>query len=228
MRYDLHLHTCLSPCADRDMTPAAVAGLAKLAGAELIAVTDHNSALNLPAVERACREYGLRLLPGLEVTTAEEIHLLCYFKTVAAALEYGSALYAALPSVPCDPVIWGEQWVMDEEDRVTGTIGKLLTAACAWPLEEAAARCRQLGGEPVPAHADAESYSAFSMLGLLPDDGGFRAVELQRPERAADYERRGLLPPGLEVLCSSDAHFLSAVGGRLGDLAPASALRRLL
>ena len=70
MRYDLHLHTCLSPCADRDMTPANVAGLAKLAGAGLIAVTDHNSALNLPAAARACREYGLRLLPGLEVTCA--------------------------------------------------------------------------------------------------------------------------------------------------------------
>ena len=111
MRYDLHLHTCLSPCADRDMTPATVAGLAKLAGAELIASTDHNSALNLPAAEKACREYGLRLLPGLEVTTAEELHLLCYFKTVEAALEYGRELYAALPALPCDPVIWGEQWV---------------------------------------------------------------------------------------------------------------------
>ena len=66
MRYDLHLHTCLSPCADRDMTPATVAGLAKLAGAELIAITDHNSALNLPAAEKACREYGLHLLPGLD------------------------------------------------------------------------------------------------------------------------------------------------------------------
>lgn len=161
MRYDLHLHTCLSPCADRDMTPATVAGLAKLAGAELIAVTDHNSALNLPAAEKACREYGLRLLPGLEVTTAEELHLLCYFKTVEAALEYGRELYAALPALPCDPVIWGEQWVTDEEDRVLDKVDKLLTAACAWPLEEAAARCRALGGEPVPAHADAESYSVL-------------------------------------------------------------------
>ena len=107
MRYDLHLHTCLSPCADRDMTPATVAGLAKLAGAGLIAVTDHNSALNLPAAQRACREYGLRLLPGLEVTTAEEVHLLCYFKTVEAALDYGRDLYAALPALPCDPLIWG-------------------------------------------------------------------------------------------------------------------------
>ena len=112
MRYDLHLHTCLSPCADKDMTPATVAGLAKLAGADLIAVTDHNSALNLPAARAACDFYGLRLLPGIEVNTAEEIHLLCYFKTVEAALEYGEALYGALPAFPYDPAVWGEQLVL--------------------------------------------------------------------------------------------------------------------
>ena len=130
--------------------------------------------------------------------------------------------------MPCDPVIWGEQWVTDEEDRVQGKVDKLLTAACGWPLEEAAARCRALGGEPVPAHADAESYSVFAMLGMLPPEAGFAAVELRRPDLAAEYERRGLLPPGLEVLASSDAHFLSAVGARLGTLAPGSVLRRLL
>lgn len=228
MRYDLHLHTCLSPCADREMTPATVAGLAKLAGAGLIAVTDHNSALNLPAVEKACRAYGVRLLPGLEVTCAEEVHLLCYFKTVEAALEYGSRLYEALPPVPCDPVIWGEQWVMDEEDRLLYKVDKLLTAACLWPLEEAAGRCRRMGGVPVPAHADAGSYSVFSMLGMLPPEAGFEAVELREPHRADEYVKRGLLPPGLEVLVSSDAHFLAAVGSRLGDLSPASVLQKLL
>ena len=118
--------------------------------------------------------------------------------------------------------------MMDEEDKVLAKVDKLLTAACAWPLEEAAARCRALGGEPVPAHADAESYSVFAMLGMLPAEAGFRAVELRRPELAAEYQRRGLLPPGLEVLSSSDAHFLSAVGERLGQLAPDSVLRNLL
>lgn len=228
MRYDLHLHTCLSPCADRDMTPAAVAGLAKLAGAQLIAITDHNSALNLPAAAAACREYGLRLLPGLEVTCAEELHLLCYFPRVEAALEYGRQLYAALPDIPCDPAIWGEQWVMDGEDRLLTRVDRLLTAACSWSMEEAAARCRSLGGEPVPAHADAASYSVFSVLGLLPAQGVFSAVELLHPERRARYQARGLLPPGLEVLTSSDAHFLGAVGSRMGELAPGSVLRRLL
>lgn len=225
---DLHLHTCLSPCADRNMTPAAVAGLAKLAGAQVIAVTDHNSALNLPAAAAACREYGLRLLPGLEVTCAEELHLLCYFPTLEAALEYGRQLYDTLPDIPCDPAIWGEQWVMDAEDRLLKRVDRLLTAASAWSLEEAAARCRALGGEPVPAHGDAASYSAFSVLGLLPAQYGFSAVELVYPERKAEYEARGLLPSGLEVLASSDAHFLAAVGSRMGTLAPDSVLQRLL
>ena len=89
-------------------------------------------------------------------------------------------------------------------------------------------RCRALGGESVPAHADAESYSVFAMLGMLPAEAGFRAVELRRPELAAEYEQRGLLPAGLEVMASSDAHFLAAVGQRLGGLAPDSVLRRLL
>ena len=92
MLYDLHMHSCLSPCAEDDMTPANIAGLAKLAGAELIAVTDHNAADNLPAVQCCCNAYGLRLLPGVEVNTAEEIHVLCYFKTVDTALEFGRLL----------------------------------------------------------------------------------------------------------------------------------------
>ena len=100
------------------MTPANIAGLAKLAGAELIAVTDHNAADNLPAVQCCCNAYGLRLLPGVEVNTAEEIHVLCYFKTVDTALEFGRLLYAALPEFPYDPAVWGRELVMDESGEV--------------------------------------------------------------------------------------------------------------
>lgn len=86
MQYDLHIHSCLSPCADREMTPATIAGLCALNGADVIAIADHNSALNLPAAEKCCKAYGVKLLPALEANTAEEIHLLCYFPTVQAAL----------------------------------------------------------------------------------------------------------------------------------------------
>ena len=82
MRYDLHIHSCLSPCANREMTPATIAGLCALNGADVIAIADHNSALNLPAAEKCCKAYGVKLLPALEANTAEEIHLLCYFPTV--------------------------------------------------------------------------------------------------------------------------------------------------
>ena len=109
LRGDLHIHTCLSPCADDSLTPAIAAGMAKLAGADVMAVTDHNSARNLPAAQAACRAYGLRLLPGSEVNTAEEIHLLCYFPGVEAAMQFGALLYQALPALPYDEKIWGRQ-----------------------------------------------------------------------------------------------------------------------
>ena len=183
------------------MTPANIAGLAKLAGAELIAVTDHNAADNLPAVQCCCNAYGLRLLPGVEVNTAEEIHVLCYFKTVDTALEFGRLLYAALPEFPYDPAVWGRQLVMDENDEVLRTVDKLLTGAV---------------------------YALLSVLGFLPEDLPFAAVELHDASRLGGLVEKGLLPAGLEVLSSSDAHRMEDVACSLHALAADSVLRRLL
>ena len=183
MLYDLHMHSCLSPCAEDDMTPANIAGLAKLAGAELIAVTDHNAADNLPAVQCCCNAYGLRLLPGVEVNTAEEIHVLCYFKTVDTALEFGRLLYAALPEFPYDPAVWGRQLVMDENDEVLRTVDKLLTGAVSMDIYEVKAACEALGGVAVPAHVEKDSYALLSVLGFLPEDLPFAAVELHDASR---------------------------------------------
>lgn len=228
LRYDLHIHSCLSPCAEDDMTPANLTGFAKLAGADLIAVTDHNSARNLPAVQRACAAYGVRLLPGIEVNTAEEIHLLCYFSTVPDALAYGEALYKALPALPYDEQIWGRQLLVDENDVVTGTVEKLLTGAASWSLEEAKRRCEALGGVAVPAHIDADSYSVLAVLGLFPEELGFAAVEVHLPEKLPGLIQRGFVPTGLEVLHSSDAHQLADVAADPWELAEASVLQKLL
>ena len=189
MLYDLHMHSCLSPCAEDDMTPANIAGLAKLAGAELIAVTDHNAADNLPAVQCCCNAYGLRLLPGVEVNTAEEIHVLCYFKTVDTALEFGRLLYAALPEFPYDPAVWGRQLVMDENDEVLRTVDKLLTGAVSMDIYEVKAACEALGGVAVPAHVEKDSYALLSVLGFLPEDLPFAAVW-------AAWWRKGCCPLG--------------------------------
>ncbi len=115
--YDLHLHSALSPCADNDMTPARIAGFLKLSGADVISICDHNSARNLPAAKKACDFYGVKLLPGIETNTAEEIHMLCYFPTVEAALDMGEEIYRTLPDIPVDKEIWGEQLIFDEEPR---------------------------------------------------------------------------------------------------------------
>lgn len=228
MRYDLHIHTCLSPCADDDMTPVTAVGMAKLAGAELVAVTDHNSALNLPAAKAAAEAYGLRLLPGMEVTTAEEIHLLCYFPTVEAALEMGRRIYESLPELPYDPEVWGRQIVMDEDDNELYTVEKLLSGASGLDIYEVKALCESLGGVAVPAHAEKDSFSLLSVLGFCPEDLVFELCEMKDPGKYEELAGRGFLPRGMEILSSSDAHTLGLVGERLSELPEDSRLLRLL
>ncbi len=227
--YDLHIHSCLSPCAGEDMTPANIAGFAKLAGLELIAVTDHNAAGNLPAVQRACRAYGLGFLPGIEVTSAEEIHLLCYFPRTEAALEMGERLYESLPPHPYDPAIWGRQLQMDEDDNILSQPEKLLPAATGLDIYEVKALCEKLGGLCVPAHVDKDTTSLLSVLGFAPEDIDFSAFEVKRPEHSlAGLLQSGRLPGGREILSSSDAHSLEDISEYPRRLAEDSVLLKLL
>ncbi len=228
MKYDLHLHSCLSPCADDDMTPATIAGMAKLAGADIIAITDHNCARNLPAAKKACEAYGVRLLPGIEVNTAEEIHLLCYFAAVETALQFGEMLYQALPDFPYDPAVWGKQLVMDENDVVIDTVDKLLTGAVSMDIYAVKAACEALGGIAVPAHVEKDSYSLLAVLGFVPDDLSFCAFEAKHPEKLVPLIARGLLPADCEIISSSDAHCLADIAADLHELSEQSVLLSIL
>ena len=84
--YDLHIHSCLSPCADMDMTPNNIVNMAKLLGLDVIALTDHNTSLNCEAITKVAEKKGLCVLPGMELTTSEEIHAVCLFDTLDKAL----------------------------------------------------------------------------------------------------------------------------------------------
>lgn len=220
LRYELHCHSCASPCADNDLTPATLCGLAKLAGVELLAITDHNCAANLPAAEAACAAYGLTLLPGLEVTTAEEIHLLCYFPTVEAALAMGNLAYQYLPEIPCDTRYFGDQLVMNEDDELLDKPQKLLINAISLDLYRTKALAEQLGGLCVPAHLDKDSTSILSVLGLMPEDLEFPCVEFRDPAKVPLFVARGQLPAPKEVLTSSDAHTAALLGSAHGTLEP--------
>lgn len=208
LRYDLHLHSCLSPCGDAEMTPASIAGMARICGAQIIALSDHNSAENLPAVEKACQQHGILLLPAIELNTAEEIHLLGYFPTVEAALDMGREIYRRLPQIPCREEIFGSQVIMDSEDHEIGRVEKLLISAADLSLERAVQEIAARGGVAVPAHVDRDSYSALSVLGILPEEPRFAAVELRDMARREALEESGRLPRNMELLTSSDAHYL--------------------
>ena len=208
-RYDLHLHSCLSPCADDDMTPANIAGMALLNGLQLAALTDHNSCRNCPAFFDACRVHGIVPVAGMELTTAEEIHLVCLFPTLESAMAFDREVETHLMPIQNRPAIFGNQLIMDAEDTVLGTVGPLLINATDLPLTDAVALCRQHGGRSYPAHIDRDSNGILAILGALPDDPQFPVLELSLKAREDGSE--GALREtyeGHRFLCSSDAHHL--------------------
>ena len=206
MFVDLHIHSCLSPCADDDMTPANICGMAHLKGLQAIAVTDHNTARNLPYVKEAADYYGLILLPGMEVTTREEVHLLGYFPTVEAAVEAGEVFSSHLPPMPNDPKFFGNQRIVNTDDEVVGEETRMLIGATDLDLSECTRIIRERGGIAIPAHINRGSNGLLMNLGMMPDEPVYPAVEVSRGHKI----REGVLE-GRTVLYSSDAHQLGAI-----------------
>ena len=118
--YDFHIHSCLSPCADNDMTPNSIAGMAALAGLNLVALTDHNSCRNCPAFFAAAKRYGIIPIAGMELTTAEDIHMVCLFESLEDALAFGEAVDRRRIRIPNRTDIFGDQLLVDENDEVRG------------------------------------------------------------------------------------------------------------
>ena len=206
LHYDLHIHTCLSPCGDDDMTPGNICAMAALKGLDMIAVTDHNTALNLPAAAECAALSGLLFVPGIEITTREEVHLLGYFPDVRSALEAGGIVTDHLPKARNRPDFFGRQLVMDAEGTVVKELDSLLIGAADLGLSEASALVRSFGGVPVPAHINRGANGILTNLGFIPPDLGFTAVEISRGLPCPEDVSRGRF-----VLHSSDAHYLGDI-----------------
>ena len=203
---DLHIHSCLSPCANDDMTPANICGMAALKGLQMIAVTDHNSARNLPAVKVCCDAYGLLMIPGMEITTKEEVHLLGYFETVEQALDFSEFLRPHMPPKKNRPQFFGNQYVMDEDDNIIAEEDELLIGASDLRLSELTKIIRERGGVPVPAHINRGSNGLLINLGMMPEELNFTAVEVWRALPCAHTPQQGKV-----ILHSSDAHNLGDI-----------------
>ena len=203
---DLHIHSCLSPCGDMLMTPNNIVGMAFIKQLDAIAVCDHNAAENLPAIKEAADMMGVVLLPGLELTTREEAHMLAYFPDVDSALTFGAFVRAHLPPIPNRPEFFGRQVVMNSQDEEIGEEERLLISALTLSFEECERAIHQHGGLCVPAHINRGSSGVLNALGFLPPGAKYDALEVSdaAPMPMVDIS-------GYRTLRSSDAHYLENI-----------------
>lgn len=206
--YDFHIHSCLSPCADSAMTPAAVAGLAALNGLRMAALTDHNSAGNLPVFFDACHAYGVLPVAGIEVESAEAVHVVCLFPQLEQAMEFWrGVVQPAMMPVQNKPEIFGEQNYMDEDDNIIAVEPILLITSTALSLEEIASAARAAGGVPFPAHIDRPANGLIEILGGVPPEPGFRCVEYNGADSIPGLQAAHPALATMTTLVNSDAHY---------------------
>lgn len=203
---DLHNHSCLSPCASLEESPSLIARLARERGLDLVALTDHNSALNCPAFGEACRREALAPLFGIEACSVEEVHVLCIFGSAEEALAFGEELRSLLPELPYDPEKLGDQVVVDADENVLDLPDYFLGSALSIGFDELCAQAAGRGALVIPAHVDRPMFSVGSQLGFLPP-GPYDAVESMR-EPAPE------LSGGLAAISGSDAHYPEHVARR--------------
>ncbi|MBR3593271.1 MAG: PHP domain-containing protein [Clostridia bacterium] len=208
--YDLHVHSCLSPCADDDNTPYNLAGMAALTGTNIMALTDHNTCKNCPAFFSAAKSYGVIPVAGMELTTAEEIHVVCLFEELESALAFSDEVDGRRIKIENRVDIFGRQLILGEEDAVLGEEPHLLSNATTISLEEVPAMVKRYGGVCYPAHIDRDSNGIIAVLGTLPETPVFSAVEIRDPEKVEELTERFSLQEKTVVI-SSDAHYLQDV-----------------
>jgi PHP family Zn ribbon phosphoesterase len=209
IKADLHVHTCLSPCAEIVQSPRRLAAEARRRELDVVGICDHNSAENAAAAATAAARSGLRALPGMEITSREEVHLLALFDDLGAALALQERIYAALPGEN-DPDVFGIQVVADAEDEVLGFNPRFLAGATTLALSDLVVSIHALGGLAVAAHADREGFGIVGQLGFIPDNMALDALEIS-PYMSFEEARR-TFGTRLPLITSSDAHDLEQIG----------------
>lgn len=209
--YDLHLHSCLSPCGDNDMTPANIAGMAALKGLDVIALTDHNSCRNCPALLHAAADFELVALPGMELCTMEEVHVLCLFSDLTNALNFDAAVYPHILPIDNDEALFGQQIYYNENDAICGTEPRLLISATDIPFADVFDFAAQYHGVMIPAHIDKSSTSLLSNLGFVPLGSQFPCFELRCLEHLHRVRQENPYLTHCTVICDSDAHYLEHI-----------------
>lgn len=206
--YDFHIHSCLSPCGDKDMTPYNIGNMAKLMGYDIIALTDHNTSGNCEALMKVGKELDLIVIPGMELCTSEEVHVVCLFPTLQDANSFSQYVYSTLPPVKNKSSIFGEQVYMNERDEIIGTEEKLLITASSISCANAVKKVKEFNGVCYPAHVDRSSFSIISNLGTIDESFGFNCAEIFDQSKEAELKEKHPHLNNLKIISDSDAHYL--------------------
>jgi len=217
--YDFHLHSALSPCGDNDMTPNNIVNMAAISGLDAIALSDHNSIKNVESAMKVGKKCGVSVIPGMEVETEEEVHILTLYPDLDSAKEASKYVYDALPNIKNREDIFGEQLIMDENDEIIGKEEKMLISPTALSIARLFDIVKGVGGLFIPAHIDRHSYSILTNLGFMPDDLDIKIVEISKNTedvKAFLDGRPELLK--YKVLRNSDAHYLEHISQKDASL----------
>ncbi len=212
--YDLHIHSCLSPCAQEDMTPNNIVNMAMIKGLDLIAVADHNASQNIPAVMAVAQKRDILVIPAMELQTAEEVHLLCLFPTYTAIETFQRYVDEHLLGIPNNEKKFGTQWIMDAEDEPVRQIDHALIFSTTLSFEKAVEAVRREGGFVLPAHINRQSNGVLSMLGFIPEGVNFTTVEVSHDDSGTQFLAHYEDKMKYRILRNSDAHQLMAIAER--------------
>ena len=205
--YDLHIHSCLSPCGDDEMTPANIVGMASLKGLNILALTDHNSTLNCPAFFDICSNFNITPIAGTEVTTIEDIHVLTLFESLEGAMDFNEFLKTKRVLFKNKPEVFGRQLVVNSNDEIIDEEENLLINATTISIDEISKIANTYSGVAIPAHIEKDSNSLVAVLGTVVDSG-FRSYEFKDLERLPEFKERYNLLNGKAFISNSDAHYL--------------------
>ena len=209
--YDLHIHSCLSPCGDDEATPANIAMLAKMLGLNVAALTDHNSCKNCPAFFEAAKAAELLPIAGMELTTQEEIHVLCLFPELDNAMEFDKYVHERIMPIKNKPEIYGNQLVKNSEDETVDIEEICLINATDIDFYSVKPLVKSYGGIMIPAHIDRKAFSLINTLGDVPPDAGFDCVEIKYPEAVENLTAKYPYIGDCGVIFDSDAHYLENI-----------------
>jgi PHP family Zn ribbon phosphoesterase len=211
LSYDLHIHSCLSPCGDEDMTPSNIVGMSAIKSLDVIAVTDHNSCKNCSAVIKLAEDYDIIVLPGMELCTMEEVHVLCLFAELSQAMRFDAYVSEQLMKIPNDERAFGKQEICDENDNIIGIEPYLLINATNISFDYLGKLMQEYHGVYIPAHIDKNSNSLLSNLGFISPDADFLVAEFADLSHLEEISSKNPYLKQCNIITNSDAHYLGKI-----------------